>query len=580
MSRPYGDTYASQDALYPPTQNEKTPISGGKRSGMSPWLKFGAPIVVVIVILGAVLGGVFGSRAANNKSNAVSGAAADGSSSSSSSGSSKTGTATGTATSSASTALASNEVLVGVKPLTAWDWSADKAIGMCLGNWLLLERWMNEDWFTQTAGEDAWDEWDFSQVLGDKAVSTLQAHYDSWVNETDVEQMFQAGVNIIRVPMGFWAWIPTQGDEPYVNADQVGYLEKLMTWAYKRSMYVMIDLHGLPGSQNGEESSGHNTVRQLLFGAIHWDADLNLASRKTDPTWFGNSTNQARSDQLVQTVVDWVAVHPYRSVVAAIQPGNEFRPYTAEQDDEMESFYSRSYATIQNSSYPVPMTMHPGYYVTDPLQYWYPFAAARVTDPPSLLYEDHPYPGNFPVQNSSSSILSQVCAAAEKYLEFPVPIVITEYSLYTGVKDSSFENEFFQSQITAWTWSAGAMYWSWKVVTTQAQLASGIDYSQYSFQTVLTNTTGTIPVPSDAGLANTTTRANAVAYLGDLTSNCGAAPANVAPYVNASITPVTWSKEIAAQSSDATVILSATSTISSAVSTVTSRKRSKRSFVA
>lgn len=36
-----------------------------------------------------------------------------------------------------------------------WNWGTDKAIGICLGNWLTLERFMDEDWFVGLAGNDA-----------------------------------------------------------------------------------------------------------------------------------------------------------------------------------------------------------------------------------------------------------------------------------------------------------------------------------------------------------------------------------------------------------------------------------------
>lgn len=46
--------------------------------------------------------------------------------------------------------------------LPVWNWGTDKAIGICLGNWLTLERFMDEDWFVGLAGNDAQDEWTFT----------------------------------------------------------------------------------------------------------------------------------------------------------------------------------------------------------------------------------------------------------------------------------------------------------------------------------------------------------------------------------------------------------------------------------
>lgn len=66
-------------------------------------------------------------------------------------------------------------------------------------------------------------------------------------------------------------------------------------------------------------------------------------------------------------------------------------------------------------------------------------------------------------------------------MQYPIPICIDEWSLYTGVKDQAFEKQFYEQQLVTWAWSAGGMYWSWKLETSQQDLAAGLDYSQYSF---------------------------------------------------------------------------------------------------
>lgn len=134
--------------------------------------------------------------------------------------------------------------------------------------------------------------------------------------------MFQHGINHIRIPTGFWAWIPTTGDEPYVNntAAYQAQIDKVLGWAYARGMYAVIDLHGLPGSQNGEQASGHNT---------------------TTPAWFNNPVNMGRSDASVAAVAEYISNSPFRTIISGIQPINEPRPYTDSQTDELRDYYTR-----------------------------------------------------------------------------------------------------------------------------------------------------------------------------------------------------------------------------------------------
>lgn len=64
-----GDPYYNESGYYPPPARKK---------GLSPWVKFGVPVLLLIII-GAVVGGVVGSRA--NKNAAASSASSAGSAS-------------------------------------------------------------------------------------------------------------------------------------------------------------------------------------------------------------------------------------------------------------------------------------------------------------------------------------------------------------------------------------------------------------------------------------------------------------------------------------------------------------------
>lgn len=54
--------------------------------------------------------------------------------------------------------------------------------------------------------------------------------------------------------------------------------------------------------------------------------------------------------------------------------------------------------------------------------------------------------------------MSQVCANAKKYQDLPLPVIVSEWSLMTGILDREFMSSFYQAQATAWDWSAGSIF--------------------------------------------------------------------------------------------------------------------------
>lgn len=89
----------------------------------------------------------------------------------------------------------------------------------------------------------------------------------------------------------------------------------------------------------------------------------------------------------------YIEASPYRTAISGLEVINEPRPYTTAQIQELEDYYSRSYETIQASTFPVAMFIADGY-VNGSIEYWRPFAEAHATTPPSVIMAEHPYPGN------------------------------------------------------------------------------------------------------------------------------------------------------------------------------------------
>lgn len=133
--------------------------------------------------------------------------------------------------------------------------------GVALGGWLLLEPWITPLLFKATipsSGDTsgmAIDEYTYCQIIGaEEAQRRLEEHWGTFYNESDFKDMRAYGFNMVRIPIGYWAFEKLP-DDPYVSGAQK-YLDKAIEWSYNNGLKVWIDLHGAPGSQNGFDNSG------------------------------------------------------------------------------------------------------------------------------------------------------------------------------------------------------------------------------------------------------------------------------------------------------------------------------------
>jgi len=135
-----------------------------------------------------------------------------------------------------------------------FDFNGEKVRGVNLGGWFVLEPWITPSLFEATP-EDVVDEYTMSAKLGKPEMKKrMEKHWNSWITKADFGEIAGAGLNFVRIPIGYWSVSPVDGD-PYVQ----GAFEKLgeaIGWAGDAGLKVMIDLHGAPGSQNGFDNSG------------------------------------------------------------------------------------------------------------------------------------------------------------------------------------------------------------------------------------------------------------------------------------------------------------------------------------
>lgn len=140
-----------------------------------------------------------------------------------------------------------------------------KIRGVNLGGWLVLEKWITPTLFADT---DAKDEWTFSQRPDGAA--RLKKHHATYITERDFAWIASVGLNSVRLPVGWWVL----GDAPPYHA-ALDVVDNAFTWAARHDLTVLLDLHGAPGSQNGQDHSGKS-------GLLEWDKKPENIARTLD----------------------------------------------------------------------------------------------------------------------------------------------------------------------------------------------------------------------------------------------------------------------------------------------------------
>lgn len=155
---------------------------------------------------------------------------------------------------------------------------SEKVRGVNLGGWFVLEPWITPSLFENgpaaaVDGGYIWKrkcklhtndglEYTYTQLLGKaEAKNRLEAHWSSFYNEGDFALMKQAGINLVRIPIGYWAVSPLP-DDPYVQG-AYEHMRTAIDWANNNGIKSLIDLHGAPRSQNGFDNSGR-------LGSVGW----------------------------------------------------------------------------------------------------------------------------------------------------------------------------------------------------------------------------------------------------------------------------------------------------------------------
>ena len=298
--------------------------------------------------------------------------------------------------------------------------------GVNLGAWLLMEGWQCP---MDSSGLP--DNYSVIQTLDNRfgeatEQNLLRTYQATWIQTGDLYYIQAMGMNVIRLPV-WWANFQTLSGAWRTDAfDRVDWV---VTNAWQRGIYTIIDLHGVPGSQSADQTTGRANQNQF----------------------WTNSNCQAQTTVLWQTIAAHFAGNP---AVAGYDLMNE--PMGAPNRSAVWSAYDTLYRAIR--------VVDPDHIIIMEGTYgswnWSMLPNPATYGWTNVVYEMHEY------QWGSTSNPSGVMAGIDNQVNdfrnhhsWNVPAYIGEFNAFgTGTATWKYAAQRFNTDDMSWS------VWSYKAI--------------------------------------------------------------------------------------------------------------------
>jgi endoglucanase len=194
--------------------------------------------------------------------------------------------------------------------------------GINLGNWLLPEGYMFK---FKSANSPRRIEEVLGQLVGEEEARRFwKAFREHYVTREDIRFIKRAGFNSVRVPFNYRLFV-TEDDPRRFEGPGYELLDRVVRWCAAEGLYVILDMHGAPGGQTGDnidDSFGY----PFLFESPE-SQELTARLWRTLAARYANETTVIGYDLLNEPIAhyfDAAALNPrleplYKRIVAAIR---------------------------------------------------------------------------------------------------------------------------------------------------------------------------------------------------------------------------------------------------------------------
>jgi hypothetical protein len=353
--------------------------------------------------------------------------------------------------------------------------------GVNLGNYLLIEPWLN-GWVsgTITATNES-DYYTLREILGDRfgaadAKTLLQTYRDSYLTDADFDFLMRMGVSLIRLPIYYR---DLQDDEGNLIPEGFEDIDRVIEASADRGMVVLLDLHGAPGAQSVDCWTGRCNFNKLFQGT---ETEQNLYQTQTITLWTAIADRY--KDNTAVMGYDLLN-EPIGALVDSLPSLDQLKSFWDYYDRLYDAVRAKDarHIVVMEAIWDLNTLPNPAHYGWD-----------------NVVYQLHTYCSWCEDQNPSSAdrakahraFVDDKVAMVRTYqdgCQVQVPILIGEFTAYDNPDTWSYYLEHFNDQgwsWTLWTYKMAIPNSSWGLLTDHAyDVAALPKFREDSYDTLL-----------------------------------------------------------------------------------------------
>ena len=144
--------------------------------------------------------------------------------------------------------------------------------GVGLGNWMLPEGYMWK--FGNQADRPRRIEKLVSDLIGPENAKRFWTEFrQNYIAEADIRRIAELGYNSVRPALNSRLFL-TESGEPEPGSEGFQLLDNLVKWCKANGIYVIIDMHGAPGGQTGQNIDDSEDDQPKLFMDAKYEEQL------------------------------------------------------------------------------------------------------------------------------------------------------------------------------------------------------------------------------------------------------------------------------------------------------------------